>query len=137
MPLYEYYCQTCTGSFEKLTSAAKADDAQVCPNCASEQTSRQLSSFAFSGGSAAPAMTSAPASSPFTCDGISAADFQPLYLSRRLLSRQFVCNKFVFSSPRISRISLIGGDFLEASVSSAESAVSFFVRVSCRMGLDR
>lgn len=67
MPLYEYICQTCGASFEKLTSVSRADNPQVCPNCASEETSRQLSSFAFSGGSAAPSMVSAPpASSPFT-----------------------------------------------------------------------
>lgn len=67
MPLYEYYCQNCSGSFEKLTAMSRADDPQVCPNCASEQTRRQLSSFAVSGGSATPAMASAPpVSSPFT-----------------------------------------------------------------------
>lgn len=67
MPLYEYMCQTCGTSFEKLTAMSRADDPQVCPNCASEKTGRQLSSFAFSGGSATPSMASAPpVSSPFT-----------------------------------------------------------------------
>ena len=67
MPLYEYYCQNCGTSFEKLTSISRADDLQVCPNCASEETGRQLSSFAFSGGSSSPSLTSAPpVSSPFT-----------------------------------------------------------------------
>lgn len=67
MPLYEYYCPTCSESFEKLTSMSQADEPQICPNCASEQTSRQLSSFAVSGGSSSSVLASAPpASSPFT-----------------------------------------------------------------------
>ena len=66
MPLYEYYCQACGESFEKLISASRADNPQVCPSCASEQTSRQLSSFAVAGGGRAAPMAARPASSPFT-----------------------------------------------------------------------
>jgi putative FmdB family regulatory protein len=67
MPLYEYACQTCSDSFEKLISASRADEQQVCPKCGGHETSRQLSSFAVSNGSSAGSMMSAPpASSPFT-----------------------------------------------------------------------
>ena len=66
MPLYEYYCQACGESFERLISASRADNPQICPSCASEQTSRQLSSFAVAGGSGTGRMMAPPVSSPFT-----------------------------------------------------------------------
>jgi putative FmdB family regulatory protein len=49
MPLYEYFCDTCRSSFEKLISFS-ANDAvvQVCPRCG-EHARRILSAANFSG----------------------------------------------------------------------------------------
>ena len=67
MPLYEYSCQTCSDSFEKLISASRADEQQTCPKCGGLETNRLLSSFAVSNGSSSGNMASAaPVSSPFT-----------------------------------------------------------------------
>jgi putative FmdB family regulatory protein len=54
MPLYEYRCETCGRTFEKLRRMSDSDSEVDCPNCASEQVRRQLSTFA-TGGCAAPA----------------------------------------------------------------------------------
>ena len=43
MPLYEYFCPTCQGTFESLRPAAQADQATVCPSCHAESTQRVLS----------------------------------------------------------------------------------------------
>ncbi len=65
MPMYEYACQTCGRSFDKLLRMSQADAPQICPHCGGEQTRRQLSSFAMGG--VAKAVASAPAPrSPFT-----------------------------------------------------------------------
>lgn len=65
MPMYEYMCVVCGNEYEKLLPMSKADDAQECPKCGSERSRRQLSSFAFGGGSSsAGAATAAPR--PFT-----------------------------------------------------------------------
>ena len=67
MPLYEYVCQQCGQTFEKLVSMSKADDPQSCPGCAGVESRRKLSSFAVSGGSSgAPIAAGPPAGSPFT-----------------------------------------------------------------------
>ncbi len=65
MPMYEYMCVVCGNEFELLASFSKADAAQICPKCGSDQSRRQLSAFAFGGGnkSASPAMAGAR---PFT-----------------------------------------------------------------------
>lgn len=60
MPLYEYHCQQCDGSFE-LLRPMNADDSGIrCPHCGSEKVERELSAFAsFSpGGSPNPAPSS-------------------------------------------------------------------------------
>jgi len=44
MPLYEYNCLECNDKFEELVSS---NDATVkCPNCGSEKTVKQFSTFA-------------------------------------------------------------------------------------------
>jgi putative FmdB family regulatory protein len=48
MPLYEYKCESCGARFEKLVSSDKRDEV-TCSKCGSEQTKRQLSTFATSG----------------------------------------------------------------------------------------
>jgi putative FmdB family regulatory protein len=42
MPVYEYLCEDCERSFERLSSMAAADDA-ACPACGGSQTRRLLS----------------------------------------------------------------------------------------------
>jgi putative FmdB family regulatory protein len=49
MPLYEYRCQDCEGTFEVLTSFAERDRGQACPSCSSSQTRVLVSSFAMAG----------------------------------------------------------------------------------------
>lgn len=50
MPLYEYYCESCDGTFELLRHAREASRAQPCPSCdddAERIVSRQWSAFIF------------------------------------------------------------------------------------------
>ncbi len=46
MPIYEYHCDDCQGTFEVLTSFANRDDARTCPTCSGERSHVQVSSFA-------------------------------------------------------------------------------------------
>jgi putative FmdB family regulatory protein len=46
MPIYEYRCETCSGTFERLVPFAERESAQSCPSCASEKTGVLVSSFA-------------------------------------------------------------------------------------------
>jgi len=50
MPIYEYRCESCAGTFEVLTSFAERDRGQSCPSCSSARTRVLVSSFAFAGG---------------------------------------------------------------------------------------
>ncbi len=61
MPMYEYLCQVCGNSFEKLLPIAQADAPHVCPACGGQETQRKLSTFAMSSGGA---KSSAPAVAP-------------------------------------------------------------------------
>lgn len=54
MPIYEYRCEKCGRSFEKLRKVADADREVECPYCASEEVERLFSGFA-TGGCSAPA----------------------------------------------------------------------------------
>ncbi len=45
MPLYEYYCPTCAGKFEKLQRTRSAEETAVCPSGHAGAT-RTLSLFA-------------------------------------------------------------------------------------------
>ena len=45
MPLYEYNCQICLTSFDRLRPAAQMDEETPCPDCGGESV-RQLSLFA-------------------------------------------------------------------------------------------
>jgi putative FmdB family regulatory protein len=49
VPIYEYRCEACAGSFEVLTSFAERDRGQPCPKCESTRTRVQVSSFAMAG----------------------------------------------------------------------------------------
>jgi putative FmdB family regulatory protein len=46
MPIYEYSCEDCTQTFEKMRPMSKADAAIACPKCGGEHTARGLSRFA-------------------------------------------------------------------------------------------
>ncbi len=50
MPLYEYRCQSCSDTFEVLTTFAERDRGQACPSCESTQTRVLVSTFAVAGG---------------------------------------------------------------------------------------
>lgn len=55
MPLYEYECRACDKRFDKLVSAATADDAE-CPRCGAREARRLISVIAgMTGRAAAPA----------------------------------------------------------------------------------
>jgi len=49
MPLYEYRCKNCGEVFDKLRPLSRADGETRCPRCDSQETERQLSTFATSG----------------------------------------------------------------------------------------
>lgn len=45
MPIYEYSCQVCAATFDRLRPVDRMDDAAPCPDCGSN-SQRQLSIFA-------------------------------------------------------------------------------------------
>jgi putative FmdB family regulatory protein len=47
MPIYEYLCAGCAGTFEELVSASNESDVR-CPDCGEPAVTRLLSSFATS-----------------------------------------------------------------------------------------
>ncbi|MGC9315492.1 MAG: FmdB family zinc ribbon protein [bacterium] len=46
MPMYEYKCNSCGHSFERLCPISKRDDPGACPKCGSEDVVRGLSRVA-------------------------------------------------------------------------------------------
>jgi len=44
MPLYEYRCDSCQQTFERLVHSS--EDVVECPTCSSREVKRQLSTFA-------------------------------------------------------------------------------------------
>ena len=52
MPIYEYKCDACGGSYEQIRRMADADRDLECPSCKSHEVNRSLSSFATTSGSA-------------------------------------------------------------------------------------
>lgn len=67
MPLYEYHCPSCGGSFDKLVRFSEAGQLPVCPSCGEQKTQKKISAGAVIGVSSAGSTTvSRPASSPFT-----------------------------------------------------------------------
>ena len=43
MPIYEFLCDHCNHSFEKMTSISDRDAKTKCPSCGSQKTARKLS----------------------------------------------------------------------------------------------
>lgn len=50
MPIYEYQCSDCGQPFEKMVRFSEADQNPPCPSCQSQNTKKQLSTFAALGG---------------------------------------------------------------------------------------
>jgi putative FmdB family regulatory protein len=50
VPIYEYRCDACEGTFEVLTSFAERERTHACPACESSRTRVMVSSFAAIGG---------------------------------------------------------------------------------------
>lgn len=50
MPIYEYVCDHCERAFERYVRSW--NEPVVCPSCQGKSLSRQLSTFAVSGGAA-------------------------------------------------------------------------------------
>ncbi len=51
MPIYEYECDQCGESFEKMVRFSEADLTPVCPECASTATHKKISKVVSLGGS--------------------------------------------------------------------------------------
>jgi putative FmdB family regulatory protein len=49
VPIYEYQCDQCGEHFELLVPMSAMNDPAPCPACGSEETRKQLSTFATSG----------------------------------------------------------------------------------------
>lgn len=49
MPMYEYSCNKCGKTFEKLVRISDRDKQINCPNCGSDETIRLLSLFGVGG----------------------------------------------------------------------------------------
>jgi len=43
MPIYEYECNHCGNSFEKMVPFSKADQVLVCPKCEGKDTQNKIS----------------------------------------------------------------------------------------------
>lgn len=48
MPMYEYRCESCGDTYEKLRRMEDADHDLKCPSCGSTDVLRQVSAFATS-----------------------------------------------------------------------------------------
>ncbi len=63
MPLYEYQCDDCGEPFEKMVRISEAANGQACPQCGSQQTHKQISTFASATKSSGASFTGASSSS--------------------------------------------------------------------------
>jgi putative FmdB family regulatory protein len=61
MPIFEYVCEECGSSFEKLVRRA-GGDAVACPSCGTQRLKQQFSTFAAhaNGGTKTDALPSCP-----------------------------------------------------------------------------
>lgn len=64
MPIYEYACRTCGSDFEKLVRSASASDDISCPECASPDVKKKLSTFAAKAAGGSASSTSAASCAP-------------------------------------------------------------------------
>ncbi|OQY28618.1 MAG: hypothetical protein B6244_06845 [Candidatus Cloacimonetes bacterium 4572_55] len=49
MPIYEYHCEDCTTTFEKLVFSTSGTAVVECPKCGGSRTRKLFSAFASSG----------------------------------------------------------------------------------------
>jgi putative FmdB family regulatory protein len=68
MPRYDYRCRACGDTFEVSRPMAAAGEATPCPQ-GHDDTVKLLSTVALTGGSGAPAPTSAPRAGGGCCGG--------------------------------------------------------------------
>ena len=68
MPMYAFVCRECEQPFEKKLRMSQSSNTQECPACGSMDTRKSIGKIAIGGigRSAAPAVTTQPARSPFT-----------------------------------------------------------------------
>ncbi len=64
MPIYEYACRDCHGTFEALTNYSEREARRACPRCASEAVTPLFSRVAMLSG-----QDSAPRTSGCACGG--------------------------------------------------------------------
>jgi putative FmdB family regulatory protein len=50
MPIFEYHCQECNATFERLVLRPQAGSVVPCPHCQSVETTKQFSTFCAQGG---------------------------------------------------------------------------------------
>jgi putative FmdB family regulatory protein len=63
MPLYEYFCKNCGKRFDKMMRFSESNSTPECPFCSSQETSKQISTFASVGASGASSKQAQPSSS--------------------------------------------------------------------------
>lgn len=63
MPIFEYACETCGVTFERLTLRPQAGTPTPCPECGSVQTAKVFSTFSTAAGTSSSSIgpSSAPA----------------------------------------------------------------------------
>lgn len=71
MPVYEYRCEDCHQTFEKLLRFDEAQQTPECPHCHSNKARKLLSTFATRLASAAAQGGKLPGSSSSSCDSSS------------------------------------------------------------------
>lgn len=74
MPIYEYRCQSCDASFEKLYFPTEKEH-PTCPKCGSGDVKKQLSTFGVHKGSSVKG-SSAPADCGSCCGFDSCSNFK-------------------------------------------------------------
>jgi putative FmdB family regulatory protein len=67
MPIYEYVCEACEQSFEKLVRSSTKQSDITCPSCESQDVRKKMSSFASKVAGGASISSSSSASSGANC----------------------------------------------------------------------
>ena len=60
MPIFEYHCQECQETFERLVLRPQASPVITCPHCSSTQTTKLFSTFCAQGSTASAAAGTNP-----------------------------------------------------------------------------
>lgn len=69
MPIYEYYCPTCEGTFEILQSLGAAENGKqpACPKCGERKVARVFSRFAAGTSKSRAGLVCPPSAGPGCC----------------------------------------------------------------------